>query len=120
MYLHLRVIQYMIEGRAFLYQAQNKIVYHVNEEGVNAISSWPSDEDIVAFVDADGVDYEPDYMLRKSSVQIILVASPKGGRSRWAGQMRTGLIKRIATDLWSPRELFIAGFVSGLLLSMLD
>jgi len=110
----------MIEGRSFLYQAQNKTVYHVNEKGVDVIKSWPSDKDIVAFVDGDETGYEPDHMLRKLRVQIILAASPKGAKARWIQQKQTGHIQIIATNLWSPQELFIAGFVLGLLLSMLD
>jgi len=109
----------MFEGRSFLYQAQNKVVYHVNEEGVKAIKSWSSSEDIVAFVDGDEAGYEPDYILREPGVQIILASSPRGANSRWI-QQKQSHIRIIATNLWSFRELFIAGFVSWLLLSMLD
>ena len=109
----------MIEGRSFLYQAQNQIVYHVNDEGVTAIESWSSSENIVAFVDGDKAGYEPDHILCKSGVQIILASPPKGATARWISQGQ-GHINIIATDLWSFRELFITGFVLGLLLSMLD
>jgi len=63
-YLHLRVIQSMIEGRPLLYQTWNRTVYHVNESGVQAIRSWSSTEDhIVAFVDGDVNDSRPELML---------------------------------------------------------
>jgi len=109
----------MIEGRSFLYQAQNKIVYHVNDGGVKAIQTWSSSENIVAFVDGDEAGYEPDHILRKLGVQIILASSPKGATARWVSQ-RQDHINIIAIDLWSFRELFITGFVLGLLLSMID
>jgi len=100
----------MIEGRSFLYQAQNKTVYHVNEEGVKVITSWPQNEDIVAFVDGDEAGYEPDHMLREDGVQIILASSPKGATARWI-QQTTGHIEIIVTNLWSLQELFVTGFV---------
>jgi len=109
----------MIEGRPFLYQARNGTVYHVNEEGIQAIQSWRSDEHIVAFVDGDKKGYEPnDMLLLNGKVQIILASSPKGGANDWIKQ--AGSVDALATELWSPRELFIAGSVLGLLLSALD
>jgi len=107
----------MIEGRPFLYQACNRTVFYVNENGVEAIQSWPSNTDIVAFVDGDK-DYEPHDMLIMDRVQIILASSPKGAGAKWIRQ--EGYIRTIACKLWSARELLIAGFVLGLLLSMLD
>jgi len=106
----------MIEGRPFLYQAQDGTVYYVNEKGVQPIEFWSSNEYIVAFVDGDR--NEPDYMLLREGVQIILASAPKGARAKWIKQ--TGFARTVATKLWTPRELFIAGFVLGLLLSMLD
>ena len=47
----------MMEGRPFLYEAKNRTVYRVNEEGVQAIRSRSSDEKIVAFVDGDTEGY---------------------------------------------------------------
>jgi len=107
----------MIKGRPFLYQACNRTVFHVNENGVQAIESWLSNTDIVAFVDGDK-DYEPHDMLLMDRVQIILVSSPKGAGAKWIRQ--EGYIQTIACKLWSARELLIAGFVLGLLLSMFD
>jgi hypothetical protein len=108
----------MIEGRPFLYQALDGTVYHVNENGVQAIDSWSSVEEIVAFVDADDDSYRPNLMLLNVNVQIILATSPRGANQKWIKQ--AGHVKRIATKLWSARELFITGFVPGLLLSTLD
>jgi hypothetical protein len=109
----------MIEGRPFLYQANNRTVYHVNEKGVQPIKSWPSNENIVAFVDADTNNYEPDYMFFHGRVQIILAAPPRGASARWIEQANYN-VKTIATKLWSRDELFIAGFVLALLLLMMD
>jgi hypothetical protein len=109
----------MIEGRPFLYQAQNGTVYHVNEKGVQPIKSWPSNENIVAFIDADTNDYEPDYMFFQGGVQIILAAPPRGASARWIKQANYD-VNILATKPWSRDELFIAGFVLGFLLLMLD
>ena len=107
----------MIEGRSFLYQGLDRTVYHINENGVRAIQSWSSGE-IVAFVDGDRKSYEPPLMLLNKNVQIILASSPKGASEKWTEQ--AGSVKVYATQLWSPRELFVAGFVLGLLLSTPD
>jgi len=108
----------MIEGRSFLYQGLDRTVYHINENGVQAIQSWSSDE-IVAFVDGDMESYEPSLMLLDDRVQIILASTPEGANGKWIKQ--AGDVKVIATELWSPHELFLAGFVLGiLLLSTLD
>ena len=108
----------MIEGCPFLYQASNGTVYYVNENGVQVIQSWSSDAEIVAFVDGVEDNYDPNCMLRSCTVQIILASPPKGANRRWT--KRAGGVTTLATKLWSPRELFLAGFVLALLLSMLD
>jgi len=108
----------MIKGRPFLYESSDRTVFHVNENGVQAIRSWYPDKHIVAFVDGDK-DYEPQHMLTvNKSVQIILGSSPQGTGGMWVKQ--AGSVEVLATELWSPRELFIAGSVLGLLLSTLD
>ena len=107
----------MIEGRPFLYQAKNGIVYHVNENGVEVIRSWSSTEETVAFVDGYK-DNKPGYMLIRESVQLILASSPRGASAKWVKQM--GCVDVLTTKLWSPRELFLTGFVLVLLLSTLD
>jgi hypothetical protein len=109
----------MIEGHPFLYQGQDGTVYHVNEKGVQVIKSWPSNENIVAFVDADNNNYGPDKILIKDGVQIILASSPRGTSARWIERANYN-VKLLATKLWSRDELFITGFVLGLLLLMLD
>ena len=108
----------MIEGRPFLYQASDGTVYHVNENGVEAIQVWLSDEVIVAFVDGDEKNYDPKHMLRRDTVQIILASSLSGTDRGWMKQV--GGVTTFATELWSLHELFLTGFVLGLLLSTLD
>jgi hypothetical protein len=73
----------MIKGRPFLYQATKGIVHRVDEKGVQAISSWPSNENIVACVDDDKNDYVPHDILLKDGGQIILASSSKGTRANW-------------------------------------
>ena len=109
----------MLEGRPFLYQDREQTIYHLNEDGVRAIGSPPSDRNIVAFVDGDKHASEPHTMLWQNNVRVILAASPKGTQTAWVKE-KQGSIKIIATTPWSNRELFIAGFVLGLVLSMLD
>jgi len=108
----------MIEGCPFLYQASHGTVYSVNESGVQAIQSWSSNEDIVAFVDVGEDNDDPEDMLCGGTVQIILASPPRGANRRWI--RRAGGVTKLATELWSPRELFLAGFVLGLVLSTPD
>jgi len=112
------VIQFMIQGCPFLYQATNGTVYHVHEKGVQAIESWLSNEKIVAFVDGDKEDHQPDDMLMAHEVQIVLASPPKGAHQQWMKQKPGGTV--LATKLWSAHELFLTGFVLGLLHSALD
>ena len=49
----------MIKGCPFLYQAKERMVYHITENSVKAIDSWFSDILIVAFVDGDKGDCKP-------------------------------------------------------------
>jgi len=109
----------MIEGRPFLYQGREGTVYYINEEGVQTNSTWPSSINIMAFVDADKSGAEPRSILWQNNVRVILASSPKGTQTSWVKQKRPD-IKIIATELWSEIELFMAGFVLGLFLSMLD
>ena len=104
----------MIEGCPFLYQASDGTVYHVSENGVEAIQVWLSDEVIVAFVDGDEKNNDPKHMLRRDTVQIILATSPRGADRGWMKQV--GGVTTFVTELWSPRELFLAGSVLWLLL----
>ena len=109
----------MIEGRPFLYQTMDKTVYHVHEKGVQAIESWSSKKDIVAFFDGDKDNYEPHDMLKaRRRVRIVLVSSLKGANQPWMKDK--GSITAVATKLWSARELFLTGFVLGLLHSALN
>lgn len=108
----------MIEGHQFLYQALDGIVYHINKDGVRAVHSWSSNDEIVAFVDGDEGCDRPNLILRNDKVQIILTTSPEGANKQWVKQ--EGSVEVIVTEPWSADELFMAGFVLRLLLSMLD
>ena len=107
----------MIEGRSFLYEDIGKSVYHINENGVQAIRDWSLDE-IVAFVDGDRHNYEPNPMLFNPKVRMILASSPQGANRKWKDQKRR--MKAIVIKPWSRDELLFAGFVLGLLLSTLN
>ncbi len=121
-YLYLKIIEFLITGRPFLYQTKEGSVYHVTQNGVAAIESWSSKTHIVAFVDGDKGDYEPQKFLFASFVQIIVVSSPKGADQPWVKQASpsTTIITKFATCLWSPCEVFLTGLVSAFLLSTLD
>ncbi len=110
----------MIEGRPFLFQATRGTVYHVAEKGVEVVQSWSSKEAIVAFVDGDMGDYEPDDILIRHSVQLIVASSPKGAYKKWTKQTgHASVVTRLAIKPWSREELSLAGFVL-VLLSTLD
>jgi hypothetical protein len=101
----------MISGRAFLYQTVNGVVYHVSRT-VKEIKSWPSDEPLVAFVDADSGTSMPASFLRRHSVQIIAASSPGGTEQSWLKQGDSlGFVATLGADLWSPDELFLTGSV---------
>jgi hypothetical protein len=108
----------MIEGHPFIYQALDRTIYRVNEEGVQAIPCWSSNEPTVAFVDGDEKDSRPAPSLCNNKVQIIIAVSPKGASQKWLQQDSSVVI--IATKLWSSDELFLAGFALRLFLSTFD
>ncbi len=101
-------------------------VYHVSQNGVEAIWVWSSknpETHIVAFVDGDKEDCAPQSFLFHSSVQIIFASFPRGADQRWVRQAETNheiIFTELATDLWSLRELFLTGLVLAFLLSSLD
>ncbi|KAN0103607.1 hypothetical protein V8E52_011816, partial [Russula decolorans] len=106
-YLYLRIIENMIEGRPFLFQAIEGTVYHVAEKGVKVVQSWSSKETIVAFVDFDAGDYRPNWTLIRHSVQLVVASSPEGANHKWTKQL--GHITRLAIKLWSSEELLRTG-----------
>ena len=112
-YLYLRMIEFLLEGRPFHYQTIDGIVCHVTQKGVDAIpSSWSPETPIVAFVDADSGESEPNDVLEYSLVQIIVASSPKGAYQKWMKQASTELIiTKLAMSLWSPSELYLTGLV---------
>jgi len=110
------MIEYMIEGRPFLFQGTEKTVYHVAETGVAVVGSWSSKEPIVALVDADKKNYELKTMLIDRSVQLIMASSPKGTDESWIKQATpTVSITKLVIDPWSYKELFLTGSVLELL-----
>ena len=112
----------MIEGCSFLFQANKNAVYHVSEDGVEAISSWESVTEITAFIDDDKGDYAPsDILLFQEAVQLVVASSPKGAKKQWMKQGGNGAsVHAIVTKLWSLNELILTGLVLALLLSALD
>jgi len=113
------MIENMIEGRPFLFQAIQGTVYRVAGEGVEVVRSWSSEETIVAFVDADK-DYGPNHILRfDGSVQLIVASPPNGLPPRWTKQVPpTAAITQLVVKLWSYEELLLTGLVSPSLSSL--
>ena len=108
----------MIEGRPFLFQTMQGTVYHVAEKGVEVVQSWPSDETIVAFVDADEY-HKPQRFLFCDTVQIIMASPPKGTSADWTKQAVLGnSITELVTEPWSYKELLLTGLVLALLSSL--
>src|SRR6266567_8066446 len=118
-YLYLNIIENMIEGRPFLYQAIGGSVYHVSEKGVEAVQSWSPKETIVAFVDGDKRDYEPnEILLRRRSVQLIVASSLNGTNQKWIKQAGHGSsVTKLAVNLWSYEELLLTGLVLSIVFS---
>jgi len=117
-YLYLRMVESMIEGRPFLFQAIQGTVYHVAERGVKVVRSWSSEETIVAFVDADKY-HEPRCILFCDSVQLIVASPPKGINPHWTEQADLGTsITQLVTELWLYKELLLTGLVIALLSSL--
>jgi hypothetical protein len=117
MYLYLRMIENMIEGRPFLYQAKAGAVYHVAEEGVEVAqsSSWPSDETIVALVDGDAKEFALNDILIHHSVQLIVTSSPKVENLDWIKQSGPASVTQLVVKLWTHEELLLTGLVLALL-----
>jgi hypothetical protein len=105
----------MIEGCPFLYQSMHRVVFHVTAGGVKVVKSLPTEKPIVAFIDGDKGDYEPESFLLSRSVQLVVASSPKGASQKWTKQMgHASSITRLAIKLWSRKELFLTGLVSAL------
>jgi hypothetical protein len=102
----------MLEGVPFLYQTIQGDIFHV-ADSITLIKSWSSEEPIVAFIDADTASHVPKDILIDPLIQIVLTSSPKGSNQQWIKQYGR-LVIMYATDLWSPRELFLTGLVISL------
>lgn len=105
MYLYLRIIEFLIAGRPFLYQTIEGNVYHVTQNGVEEIwSYWSPKTHIVAFVDGDKGESKPKCFLFQDSVQIIVVSYPEGANQRWIEKVGNfTIITKLATSLFAPR-----------------
>ena len=102
-----------------MYQASDRTVDRVSDNGVKVIQSWSSKEEILAFVDSDEENCDPKHMLRKHTVQITLASFPKVANRGWIKQVgRVNIV--LAIEPWSPREPFLAGFVLRFLRPTLD
>ena len=120
-YLYVRIIESLIEGRPFLYQTKRRTVYHVGHNGVKKVQFWSPEADIVAFVDGDERDNEPESFILTPQVQVIVASSPKATNQKWLDQATpVATFTKIATSLWSAKELFLTGLVLALLLSTLN
>ena len=109
-YLYLRIIEFLLEGRPFLFQTRRGIICYVTQKGVEAIpSSWSPETPIVAFVDADLGESEPNDVINDPLVQIIVASYPKGAYQPWIKQ--APIITNLAMSLWSPGELYLTGLV---------
>jgi len=121
-YIYLRIIESLIAGKPFLYQSKSEVVYHVTEGGVEVFRlPLQQTDSIVAFVDGDGKNSEPEPILSLPVIQIIVASSPKGADQRWLKQ--TGddtMFTILATSLWSPAELFLTGLVFAFFLPTLN
>jgi hypothetical protein len=103
----------MIEGRPFLFQPNRGIVYHVTKDGVDVVRSRPPDEAIVAFVDGDRKDFEPQNFLIHHSIQLIVASSPKVSSEKWIKQAGDTMTQ-LTIKLWSKKELLLTGSVLAL------
>jgi DNA polymerase sigma len=109
----------MIEGCEFLFQAMKGTVYHVSKKGVKAVDEWTSTNSIMAFVDLDKNNRDPDDMLVHDSVQLVVATSPKGVNRPWMRQSALfNSITRLIVQLWTDKELFLFGSVLALFSSL--
>ena len=106
----------MTEGIPFLHQAKEGAVYHISKKGVEAIESWSSNKNIVAFVDGNGGDYTPDDMLLCNSVQLIVASPPKGAYLKWTKQIgHASSVIQLVTKPWTYEDVLFTGSVFALL-----
>ncbi|KAH9985077.1 hypothetical protein BJV74DRAFT_718521, partial [Russula compacta] len=109
-YLYLRIIEQMIKGCSFLFQVNRTTVYHVFENGVEVISSWPLEKEIVAFVDGNKGDHSPKDFLLDRFVQLVVASSPNGPDQPWRKQGGHGAsVIAFVAKLWSLKELILTG-----------
>ena len=119
-YIHLKMIEYMIERRPFIYQTLDGDVYEVSDTLVSIDKRWSPTAPITAFIDADSDTFKLQPFLNRPYVRLILASSPKGtSSSYWRQLAQDGIMRRFVAALWSPKELFLTGFVPSLLVSRL-
>jgi hypothetical protein len=111
-YIHLKMIEYMIDQRKFIYQTLEGDVYEVSDTCVLIDEYWSPTAHIRAFIDADSDKFKLQPFLNDRYVQLILASPPKGtSLSEFKQLDDDGIIRRYVADLWSPSELFLTGFV---------
>lgn len=101
----------MIAGIPFLFQTLEGAVYLVHES-ITVVNSWLGGH-IVAFCDADGFSSRPSqFILESHNIQIIAACPPKGASQKWMTEEMDGMshVMKYVTTLWSPQELFSAGY----------
>ena len=119
-YIHLKMIEYMIQRRPFIYQTLDGDVYEVSDTCVSIDKHWSPTAPITAFLDADSDSFTLRPFLNHPYVQLILASSPKGTSSSYLRQLaQDGIMMRFVAALWSPNEFFLTGFVPSLLVSRL-
>ena len=69
-------------------------------------------DDVLALIDADNKDCQPNnYLLDRKEYRILLTSSPKKKEDRIWLKQRVGGNARFIMDLWSREELVVASLV---------
>ena len=119
-YIHLKMIEYMIKQRSFIYQTFDGNVYKVSDTCELINESWSPTAPITAFIDADSQTFKLQPFLDDQHVQLILAMSPKGTLSpNFKQPANDGEMMSYVAALWSPSELYLTGFLPSLLVSRL-
>ena len=113
-YLYLRLIDRLLDAKPTYFQTEMGDVFFVDKDGVRHVRDYPNHppkEIVVALVDADKLVSEPDGLLTSSSaIRIIVTSSPKNTKDRkWLSQLPIGVGEIYLMDVWSSRDLFVAG-----------
>jgi hypothetical protein len=106
-YIHLKMIEYMIERRPLIYQTLDGDVYEVSDTCVSIGKHWSLTAPITAFLDADSDTFKLQPFLNHPYVQLISAWSSKGTESSYLRQLaQDSIMMRFVAALWSPSEVF--------------